>query len=456
MNSSGWMRNRAPKGRRSTTRSSRRRFRRRAATSIRRTRCRLRRSISRTARARSNSWPTARPGAARWRTRRAGRRAPRRRAEAGAGGEGADRSGEESPSEGPWESDAVAEDAPQLSPQQGQGGRGAAGSGQPPVVRPSPDGKWEALIENFNVFLRPVGQHRDGDAAELRRIGRQLLHVPVDCVVARFAARSPPTAAARLRAPGALHRVVADRPGAAQALHARLSQAGRRARYRPAGALRRGGQAGRSHDRQHAVSESVLALSASVWWKDSRGFTFEYNQRGHQVYRVIEVEADTGEARALIDEESQDVLRLPPHGTECSRYRQEFALRPRRRQRDHLGVGARRLGASLSVRRRSPGKVKNQITKGDWVVRDVDQASTRRSGRSGFAASGMDPGQDPYFVQLLPHQLRRHGPHQAHRRRWRALGDVLARSRSIYVDTWSRVDLPTQWPQLRAPRTRRF
>ena len=33
------------------------------------------------------------------------------------------------------------------------------------------------------------------------------------------------------------------------------------------------------------------------WRKDSRAFTFEYNQRGHQVYRVIEVNAATVTAR---------------------------------------------------------------------------------------------------------------------------------------------------------------
>ena len=38
-------------------------------------------------------------------------------------------------------------------------------------------------------------------------------------------------------------------------------------------------------------------MSNLVWRKDSRGFTFEYNKRGHQVYRVIEVSAATGTAR---------------------------------------------------------------------------------------------------------------------------------------------------------------
>ena len=44
------------------------------------------------------------------------------------------------------------------------------------------------------------------------------------------------------------------------------------------------------------------------------------------------------------------------------------------------------------------GRVKNQITKGEWVVRGVVEGRRRRSGRSGSRASGMYPGKDPYFV----------------------------------------------------------
>ena len=39
------------------------------------------------------------------------------------------------------------------------------------------------------------------------------------------------------------------------------------------------------------------------WRKDSRAVTFEYNQRGHQVYRVLEADAATGKVRTVISEE---------------------------------------------------------------------------------------------------------------------------------------------------------
>jgi hypothetical protein len=46
----------------------------------------------------------------------------------------------------------------------------------------------------------------------------------------------------------------------------------------------------------------VIRLGEVYDFKDSRAFTFEYNQRGHQVYRVIEVNKN-GQARAVISDE---------------------------------------------------------------------------------------------------------------------------------------------------------
>ena len=43
-----------------------------------------------------------------------------------------------------------------------------------------------------------------------------------------------------------------------------------------------------------ALFPNPYDADALVWRKDSRAVTFEYNQRGHQVYRVIEVDAATG------------------------------------------------------------------------------------------------------------------------------------------------------------------
>ncbi|WP_255416724.1 DPP IV N-terminal domain-containing protein [Flavobacterium sp. 81] len=45
-------------------------------------------------------------------------------------------------------------------------------------------------------------------------------------------------------------------------------------------------------------------LSGIEWKDDSSAFTFEFNQRGHQVYRVLEVNATTGKVKVIIEETS--------------------------------------------------------------------------------------------------------------------------------------------------------
>lgn len=53
------------------------------------------------------------------------------------------------------------------------------------------------------------------------------------------------------------------------------------------------------------------------WSADSRRFTFLYNQRGHQVLRVVAVDAESGRTSAMVDEQSStfiDYAGTPPPG----------------------------------------------------------------------------------------------------------------------------------------------
>ena len=45
-------------------------------------------------------------------------------------------------------------------------------------------------------------------------------------------------------------------------------------------------------------------ISGPEWNPDSRTLTFEYNERGHKVYRVLELDAETGNVRTLVEESS--------------------------------------------------------------------------------------------------------------------------------------------------------
>jgi len=46
--------------------------------------------------------------------------------------------------------------------------------------------------------------------------------------------------------------------------------------------------------------DNQFDLFGIKWWNDSKSFTFEFNQRGHQLYQVAEVDAVTGNIKILI------------------------------------------------------------------------------------------------------------------------------------------------------------
>jgi len=128
-------------------------------------------------------------------------------------------------------------------------------------------------------------------------------------------------------------------------------------------------------------------ISDPVWRKDSRSFTFEYNQRGHQAYRIIEIDAASGKARAVISEEVKTFFHYSGKKYRCDiQDEKEIIWMSERDGWNHLylydGIN---------------GTVKNRITKGEWVVRSVDKVDEEKR-RIYFRASGINADQDPYFV----------------------------------------------------------
>ncbi|MGO9261654.1 MAG: DPP IV N-terminal domain-containing protein [Bryobacteraceae bacterium] len=338
--------------------------------------------------------------------------------------------------------------APQAQATQGGrggrgGGRGAGAAATPetPVCR-SFDGQWEALIENYNVFLRQVGSKEPARA--LSYDGSEGNYYTLRSVA--WSPDSKKLAAYHTR-PGydrEVYYVESSPADQVQPKHSTMSY------NKPGDALAIAHPAlfdvatGREVEIDHALFPNAYNITPAVWWKDSRAFTFEYNQRGHQVYRVIEVDAQTGQARTLIDEQSKTFIyynQLGPGLSGGRRYRhdvgdgKEIIWASERDGWEHLYLydGGAPPG---------PGKVKNQITKGDWIVRnvvDVDEAKRQIV----FEAGGLIPGQDPYFVQYgrinfdgtgLTKLTTENGDHAA----------VFSADKKYYVDTWSRVDLPPQ------------
>ncbi len=217
-----------------------------------------------------------------------------------------------------------------------------------PRPRMSPDGKWMAFIDNYNVAIRPFGGDKrmalstDGSEGNYYD-GASIVWSPDSTKVVAYRVR-----------PGyrrLVHYVASSPEDQLQPEHWA-------AQYAKPGDLL---------DLEQPVlfdvrSQKQIAIDARlfpnpfdmsdlVWRKDSRGFTFEYNQRGHQVFRVIEVDAQTGAARAVISEEPKTFFYYNRSRRHAAG-RQALSLRPRRRQGSRLDVGARRLEPSLLDRRR--------------------------------------------------------------------------------------------------------
>lgn len=122
------------------------------------------------------------------------------------------------------------------------------------------------------------------------------------------------------------------------------------------------------------------------WSADSRSVTFEYNQRGHQVYRVLELSAETGEVRTLIEETSKTYVNYP------MRYRYDLAD-----GRRIIWASERDNWNHLYMYDRATGRPVGQITRGEWYVRSVVRVDEENS-RIYFSANGVNKDEDPYHI----------------------------------------------------------
>ncbi len=339
----------------------------------------------------------------------------------------------ESPSE--FEND-VFDGVSYLNPQQGQAPSVAETRPQSQILV-SPDGKWEAIIRNYNVFLRPKN---GGEAVPLSLDGSEGNYYTFQSMA--WSPDSKRLAAYRTR-PGYRREVHYVESSPADQLQPKHSA---RVYAKPGDALDIAQPAlfhidtRKQIDIDRTLFPNPYSLTRPVWWKDGRGFTFEYNQRGHQVYRIIEADAETGKARAVISEESAtfvDYRALVANPRDTGK-----KVRYELNDGKEIIWGSERDGwEHLYLYDGVIGKLKNQITKGNWVVRAVEYVDEAKR-QIWFQASGMQSGKDPYFV----HYYRINFDGTGLTPLTEADGDHTVKfsaDRKFYVDTWSRVDQPT-------------
>ncbi|MER3375114.1 MAG: DPP IV N-terminal domain-containing protein [Allomuricauda sp.] len=172
-----------------------------------------------------------------------------------------------------------------------------------------------------------------------------------------------------------------------------------------------------------------FGLNRIDWREDSRAFTFEYNQRGHQAYKVIEVDASTGKVKVLVNETSETFIDYS-----SKKYRYDV------NNGKEIIWTSERDGWNHIYLYDGNGQVKKQLTKGEWVVREVIHVDEENR-EVYFTASGMDKDQDPYFLHYgkvdfdgknFTRFTKEDGNHSV----------TFSDDYTYYVDQYSKVDTP--------------
>ena len=156
------------------------------------------------------------------------------------------------------------------------------------------------------------------------------------------------------------------------------------------------------------------------WKKDGRHFTYEKVDRGHQRFRLVEVDAHTGKTRNLIDEKTETFI--------WTAHAENVNLPPVTwlEKTDELIYASEKDGwRHLYLVDAKDGTLKNQITKGECVVRGIDRIDEDEAADL-VPRQRQERGPGPVLHPPLPGQLRWHRPGRPDRRQRHAHRPVLA------------------------------
>ena len=170
-------------------------------------------------------------------------------------------------------------------------------------------------------------------------------------------------------------------------------------------------------------------LRNMAWNADGKAITFEYNQRGHQRFDVLEMDAETGRMRTLVSETSTTFVNYNRYFRHTLSDGERMIWMSERDGWNHLYM--------IDLRR---GRVEKQLTKGPWVVRRVEHVD-EENGYIYFSASGMQPDEDPYLLHY--YRIDMDGKHLLCLTPEMGNHQVQFSPDYAYlVDTWSTQELP--------------
>lgn len=304
-------------------------------------------------------------------------------------------------------------------------GEGAERSG---MTARSPDGQWEVVLKGHNVHLRPAGG--GGEELALSTDGQEgnayVLH--------SWSPDSRTLAAFRME------------PGERREVHLVESspKEGGRARLRSRPYPLPGDRFSKYELNLFDVAtrrqlkpgvdrfEHEWLRPRIHWTRDGARLGYQQVDRGHQRFRVISVGLDGG-VRNLVDERS-DTFIWTAHTENLALNLVNWLTN----SEEVLYVSERSGWRHVYLVDAVNGGIRNPVTQGDWVLRGIDRIDEERR-EVWFQASGVFPGQDPYF--LHSGRVRFDGTGLV----WLTAGDgnhavQFSPDRRHLIDTHSRVD----------------
>ncbi len=292
----------------------------------------------------------------------------------------------------------------------------------------SPDGKWHVVCEKFNVVLKPVAGDEPAQILTTDGTKDNFYSPPI-----RWSPNSQFFTTDKT-VPGQ-HREI---PIISSSPKDQTQPKLRRIRYDKPGDrldISRPALFDAKNKKEIPISDRETLLNNPFgsedpqWTPDSSKFYVSYNQRGHQLYQILEV-STSGSARVLLEEKSATFID----------WTNKIYFQPLNKSSEALWMSERDGWNHLYLFDLKTGKLKKQLTKGNWVVRGVERVDEERR-EVILRVGGVYPEQDPYFVHYakvgldtgkLTRLTEGDGTHSA----------KFSPDGTTFVDTYSRVDLP--------------
>lgn len=127
-------------------------------------------------------------------------------------------------------------------------------------------------------------------------------------------------------------------------------------------------------------------VTAPRWDADNEHVTFEFNERGHKTYRVLELSAKTGLVRTLIEEKNDKYINYNRQRRIDLQDGKRIVWTSERDGRNHIYLYDRQKGQLI-----------RQVTKGEYYVRGIQHVD-EKAGIIYFSACGMNKAEDPYLI----------------------------------------------------------